>query len=69
MIVKTQNLALARRVNYKPECCYHWGLQPTANTTPTIEPQWWAFCIGQGDQVQNWECPIKMFTDGVGGDY
>eukprot|EP00973_Karenia_brevis_P084337 11704798-Karenia_brevis.AAC.1 len=68
-MVKTQNLVeTARRGNYKLECYYLRGLQHIANTTPTMEPQWWANCIEQGDQLKEWEGPIIIFTDGSGGE-
>eukprot|EP00973_Karenia_brevis_P014398 1961401-Karenia_brevis.AAC.1 len=39
MVVKTQHLVdLARRDNYNPPCYYLRGLQPKANTTPTVDP-------------------------------
>eukprot|EP00973_Karenia_brevis_P031181 4301889-Karenia_brevis.AAC.1 len=40
MIVKTQRLVdVAGRDNYNPPCYYLRGLQPNANTAPTLEPQ------------------------------
>eukprot|EP00973_Karenia_brevis_P057769 8036103-Karenia_brevis.AAC.1 len=51
MIVKTQHL----------------GLQPKANTTPTREPYWGAYSLGQGNQLQGWQGHIVMYTDGSGG--
>eukprot|EP00973_Karenia_brevis_P024357 3359296-Karenia_brevis.AAC.1 len=40
MIGKTQHLVeVARRDNYNPPCYYLRGLQPKANTTPTVDPQ------------------------------
>eukprot|EP00973_Karenia_brevis_P059513 8286386-Karenia_brevis.AAC.1 len=40
MIVKTQHLVdIARRDNYNPTCYYLRGLQPKANTAPTVNPQ------------------------------
>eukprot|EP00973_Karenia_brevis_P023035 3172407-Karenia_brevis.AAC.1 len=47
MIVKTQHLAdIARMDNCNPPCDYLRGLQPKANTTPTIEPYWCACTLG-----------------------
>eukprot|EP00973_Karenia_brevis_P042936 5944026-Karenia_brevis.AAC.1 len=66
-ILKTQNLVdTARWDNYKPECYFSRGLKPKANTTPTMEAQWWANCIGHGDKLPEWEGPIAMFIDGCG---
>eukprot|EP00973_Karenia_brevis_P063552 8831110-Karenia_brevis.AAC.1 len=40
MIVKTEDLVeVARRDDYNPPCYYLRGLQPQANTTPTVDPQ------------------------------
>eukprot|EP00973_Karenia_brevis_P068008 9460849-Karenia_brevis.AAC.1 len=33
-----------------------------------MEPQWWAICIGQGDQLQQWEGPITIYGDGSGAE-
>eukprot|EP00973_Karenia_brevis_P057878 8056011-Karenia_brevis.AAC.1 len=40
MVVVTQHVVeVARRGNYNPPCYDLRGLQPQANTTPTVEPQ------------------------------
>eukprot|EP00973_Karenia_brevis_P000082 10330-Karenia_brevis.AAC.1 len=40
MGIKTQHLVeVARRDNYNPPCYSLRGLQPKANTTPTVDPQ------------------------------
>eukprot|EP00973_Karenia_brevis_P055214 7677377-Karenia_brevis.AAC.1 len=34
-----------------------------------METDWWANCLGHGDQVQDWEGPIIIHTDGSGGEH
>eukprot|EP00973_Karenia_brevis_P044755 6198784-Karenia_brevis.AAC.1 len=63
-VVKTQHLVEgAKRDSFKPECYYLRGLQPKAKTIPTREPYWSAICIAQGDQLQQWERPVIIYTD------
>eukprot|EP00973_Karenia_brevis_P018498 2535836-Karenia_brevis.AAC.1 len=56
MIQKTQHLVeIARRDNYNPHCYYLRGLQRIANITPTTEPYWSAYAVGQGANVTHWQ--------------
>eukprot|EP00973_Karenia_brevis_P045726 6332186-Karenia_brevis.AAC.1 len=55
MVIKTQHLVdVATRDNYNPPCYYMRGLQPQANTTPTVEPQWCACGLGAGSDLSHW---------------
>eukprot|EP00973_Karenia_brevis_P087255 12097744-Karenia_brevis.AAC.1 len=55
MVVKTQHLVeVARRDNYNPPCYYLRGLQPKANTAPTVEPQWCACGLRAGADLTQW---------------
>eukprot|EP00973_Karenia_brevis_P046003 6372223-Karenia_brevis.AAC.1 len=68
MIVKTQHLVdVARRENYNPPCYYLRGLQPQANTTPTVDPQWCACGLGAGSDLSRWTGGVTIYTDGSGG--
>eukprot|EP00973_Karenia_brevis_P051762 7190835-Karenia_brevis.AAC.1 len=68
MIKKTQHLVeIARRDNYNPPCYYLRGLQPQANTTPTIEPYFGACIIGAGSSISHWAGPPHIYTNGSGG--
>eukprot|EP00973_Karenia_brevis_P069485 9661906-Karenia_brevis.AAC.1 len=68
MIVKTQHLVdTARRDNYNPPCYYLEGLQPKANTTPTVDPQWCACGVGAGSDFSQWAGGVTIYTDGSGG--
>eukprot|EP00973_Karenia_brevis_P066143 9194407-Karenia_brevis.AAC.1 len=67
---KTQHVVeVARRDNYNPPCYYLRGLQTKANTTPTIEPYWSAYPMGQGANIQHWEGAMQIHTDGSGGTH
>eukprot|EP00973_Karenia_brevis_P046442 6440283-Karenia_brevis.AAC.1 len=59
---------MARRDHYNPPCYYFRGLQPKANTTPTVEPQWFACGLGAGADLQSWVGEVKIHTDGSGGE-
>eukprot|EP00973_Karenia_brevis_P022595 3110137-Karenia_brevis.AAC.1 len=59
---------MARRDNYNPPCYYLRGLQPKANTTPTVEPQWLACGLGAGTDLLSWVGEVQIYTDGSGGE-
>eukprot|EP00973_Karenia_brevis_P063134 8777285-Karenia_brevis.AAC.1 len=59
---------MARRDHYNPPCYYLRGLQPKANTTPTVEPQWLACGLGAGTDLQSWVGDVQIYTDGSGGE-
>eukprot|EP00973_Karenia_brevis_P043130 5972818-Karenia_brevis.AAC.1 len=64
MIKKTQHLVeIARRDNYNPPCYHLRGLQPQANTTPTIEPDFSACIIGAGSNLSHWAGPLQIYAD------
>eukprot|EP00973_Karenia_brevis_P033242 4586459-Karenia_brevis.AAC.1 len=68
MILKTQHLVdTARRDNYNPQCYYLRGLQPNANTTPTVDPQSCARGWGAGSDLSQWAGGVTIYTDGSGG--
>eukprot|EP00973_Karenia_brevis_P028246 3891440-Karenia_brevis.AAC.1 len=59
---------MSRRDNYNPHCYYLRGLQPKANPTPTVEPQWIACGLGKGACLQPREGEVIIYTDGSGGE-